>query len=265
MKNTNRAIITTIAFLLLTPAVARAWGASGHNAIVAIAEANLTPKARETIEKYLGGRSIVYYALWMDNVRRTPEHKQSGTWHSAEVDDKNRYSDALTREGGDVISTTEKFISELRDYKKLPDATVALHTQFLVHMLADMHCPVHVKYTTFDVNFTITVNGNETKFHGFWDATIVDTHKWGYQDWVHQMNRLGKEQIAEVTAGTPRDWFNQSAQDCLVIYEWTKPGTEYKGAKYRLFLNKALPLAESQIQKAGYRLAKVLNDCFDPR
>ena len=28
-------------------------------------------------------------------------------------------------------------------------------------------------------------------------------------------------------------------------------------------LNMALPLVESQIQKAGYRLARILNDLFD--
>ena len=42
------------------------WGKSGHDAIAYIAECNLTPKARKNIEKYLDGRSIVYYAAWID-------------------------------------------------------------------------------------------------------------------------------------------------------------------------------------------------------
>lgn len=44
------------------------WGKSGHDAIAYIAECNLTPKAKKNIEKYLDGRSIVYYASWMDGV-----------------------------------------------------------------------------------------------------------------------------------------------------------------------------------------------------
>ena len=39
------------------------WGKSGHDAIAYIAECNLTPKAKKNIEKYLDGRSIVYYAV----------------------------------------------------------------------------------------------------------------------------------------------------------------------------------------------------------
>ena len=51
------------------------WGKSGHDAIAYIAECNLTPKARKNIEKYLDGRSIVYYASWMDVYRHTPAYK----------------------------------------------------------------------------------------------------------------------------------------------------------------------------------------------
>lgn len=39
------------------------WGKMGHDAIAYIAECNLTPKAKKTIEKILG-HSIVYYATY---------------------------------------------------------------------------------------------------------------------------------------------------------------------------------------------------------
>lgn len=47
------------------------WGKMGHDAIAYIAECNLTPKAKKTIEKILG-HSIVYYATWMDEWRAEP-------------------------------------------------------------------------------------------------------------------------------------------------------------------------------------------------
>ena len=56
------------------------WGKSGHDAIAYIAECNLTPKARKNIEKYLDGRSIVYYASWMDVYRHTPAYKVTSGW-----------------------------------------------------------------------------------------------------------------------------------------------------------------------------------------
>jgi hypothetical protein len=44
-----------------------------------------------------------------------------------------------------------------------------------------------------------------------------------------------------------------------VQFEWAKPDARLG----QDFLNKALPLVESQIRKAGYRLARLLNGLFD--
>ena len=67
------------------------WGKSGHDAIAYIAECNLTPKARKNIEKYLDGRSIVYYASWMDVYRHTPAYKVTSGWHGDTVDADGKY------------------------------------------------------------------------------------------------------------------------------------------------------------------------------
>ena len=62
------------------------WGKTGHDAIAYIAECNLTSRAKKNIEKYLDGRSIVYYASWMDQVRHTPAYRHTNTWHTNKVD-----------------------------------------------------------------------------------------------------------------------------------------------------------------------------------
>ena len=46
------------------------WGAKGHDIVAAIAEQNLTKKAKKEINKLLGGKSIVYYSSWMDNIQK---------------------------------------------------------------------------------------------------------------------------------------------------------------------------------------------------
>ena len=256
-----RTHILLTALLLLTPCVAFAWGQSGHNAVAAIAEANLTPKAKATIEKFLGGRSIVYYSVWMDWYRHTPDWAPIG--HTAAVDENFDHAPAVTPEKIDGISAIMQSIKALRDYKKMPADKVVFHIQVLVHAVGDTHCPVHVKYAkNVKTIGKISIGGNEITYHKVWDANVVDAHTWGYQDWAHQMNRLSKDEIAKVTAGGPADWFRQSALDCRVIHTWVKPGENLTGTGHRDFLNKAMPLAESQIQKAGYRLAKVLNGIF---
>ena len=62
-----------ILFLLLAAREIRAFGLAGHAAIACIAEHHLTPRARANIMRYTDHRSIVYYASWMDEWRRSRE------------------------------------------------------------------------------------------------------------------------------------------------------------------------------------------------
>ena len=48
-----------------------AWGQKGHDVVAYIAECHLTPTAAEKVGQVLGGRSLVYYANWMDNASNT--------------------------------------------------------------------------------------------------------------------------------------------------------------------------------------------------
>ena len=108
---------------LLISSSAFGWGREGHETIAKIADNNLKPSARKVIEKYLGDHSIVYYAKWMDEYRRTPEYAFTSSWHVARVDENLKYSPYP--ETGDAISGINDAVELLRNYKNLPDSTVA--------------------------------------------------------------------------------------------------------------------------------------------
>jgi putative intracellular protease/amidase len=248
------------------PATAPAWSQPGHNAIAALAEANLTPKAKTAIEDSLGDHSIIYYAMWADNHRHTPEYKHTARWHAARVDAQFRHTAATARKDGDVVTAVTQTAAALANgnHKKLPAETVALNIKLLIHLVGDMHCPVHVDYPGGKNSFfAVYINGNKTTYHTVWDNHVPGVRKWSYTEWAQQLNRLRKDKIAAITAGVPADWFAETARDSRVIYDWAGPDTKLSGDAYTDFMNKAVPLAESQIQKAGYRLARLLNDIFD--
>lgn len=235
-----------------------AWGKKGHDAVAYIAECNLTPKAKKNIERYLN-HSIVYYSSWMDEYRATPEYKHTTVWHTAPVDAEYQYTEEVRQKKGDVICELENAIKVLRNYKAKDDSTVAVNLKYIIHMVGDMHCPVHVKYPDINMKYKITLNGKEYSYHTVWDATIIElSHGWSYTEWQQQLDRCSKKEKDQISKGTPREWFHQSALDCRQIYELATPNSE----QGKDFLNAAKPLAESQILKAGYRLAKVLNDLF---
>ena len=87
------------------------WGAKGHDIVAAIAEQNLTKKAKKEINKLLGGKSIVYYSSWMDNIQNSPYWKdgyyKTKTWHYANVDKGHTYETMSKNENGDVVTALE--------------------------------------------------------------------------------------------------------------------------------------------------------------
>lgn len=236
-----------------------AWGKSGHDAVAYIAECNLTPKAKKHIEKYLDGRSIVYYATWMDAVRATETYGATGKWHMFAVDAQNRYQ---VNPNGDAVSAVEQAAETLKNYREKDDSTVRVAICMLVHFVGDMHCPSHVRYPVYK-HYNFTLNGSKYEFHSFWDTYALElSHHWYYMEYQHQLDRHSKAEKKELSDGTPQEWAHDNAVTCEVANVLSWPDMALNKAETSAFLLKTQVLAESQITKAGYRLARILNELF---
>ena len=175
-------IIFIILVGLTAAAPAFGWGREGHETIAKIAENHLKPSAKKKIEKYLGGYSIVHFAKWMDDYRHTPEYKFTTTWHTAPVDASLKYNeDLLNPEKGDAIYGLEGAIKALENYKELPDSAVAVNIKYVLHLVGDMHCPSHVKYTGRKMNFKMYMPKSTTQIgaHAFWDSGSIAFSRFG--------------------------------------------------------------------------------------
>ena len=107
--------------------------------------------------------------------------------------------------------------------------------------------------------FNVVLKGSEIRYHTIWDTPIVaTTHPWSFSDLAFQLDRYTEEQQRAAIAGDIYDWGRESAANSKCIYD-VKPGDKLGHD----FILKYKPLAEEQLAKAGYRLAKVLNDIFD--
>lgn len=236
------------------------WGKVGHDAVAYIAECNLTPKAKKNIEKYLDGRSIVYYASWMDEVRDTKPYGHTTRWHTDAVDAEGQY--APNAKDGDAVAGIEDAVEKLRDYRHQDDSTVRVAIYCLVHLVGDMHCPSHVKYPWYK-NFKFNLAGRDCAFHSFWDSEALElNHRWYYTEYRHQLDRCSKSERRAIAAGTPREWLADNARNCRVVNEWISADARLNRAETKEYLLKTQELAEQQVLKAGYRLARILNELF---
>ena len=247
--------VSNLAFAPFAPML---WLSIVFSVIYAVT-GNLTPKAKKTIEKILG-HSIVYYATWMDEWRAEPGYEHTSAWHTASVDKNLVYA---PRPKGDVIFALEDAIAKLQDYKQQDDSTVVMSLRCIIHFVGDMHCPVHVKYAD-QKSYNVYLNGDKCSYHNVWDDQIISrSHRWGYLEYAHQLDRCTKQQIKTITAGTLRDWFHENARDSRHIYELVGPNEKLDKNETKSFVNHTHEYAERQILRAGYRLAHVLNELFD--
>ena len=268
MKRT--AVLILSAIMLLDTVSAYAWGSKGHDVVAAIAEQNLTRKARKNISKLLDGKSIVYYSSWMDNIQNSPYwengYNKTKTWHYANVDKGETYETMKKEPAGDVVNGLEMLTDQLmNNYDNLTDSMRVDYLKMIVHMVGDLHCPMHAgRLSDRGGNGTkVMWFRNETSLHSVWDSKMIDSaRKWSYSEWVEQLDRANRKYRKEISKGTYEDWFAETVEGAADIYDYVESSTERVPELSYQFVYDFSPLLEEQLMNAGYRLAYVLNTIF---
>ena len=256
--------------MAFTGIYAYAWGPMGHDVVAAIAEQNLTKKAKKNISKLLDGKSIVYYASWMDNIQNSPYweygYNKTKTWHYANVDKGETYQTMAKNKDGDVVTALTFITKELTEnYQSLTDSIKVDYLKMVIHLVGDMHCPMHAGRLSDKGGNAVKVKwfGGKTNLHSVWDSKMIESaRKWGYQEWVEQLDRMDRKFIKEISKGTYEEWFMHTVQNAARIYEYVEslPGAN-PNLSYQ-YVYDFSPLLEESLILGGYRLAYVLNTIF---
>ena len=269
MKKFTTALIC--ATMLLSSISAFGWGPKGHDVVAAIAERHLTKKTKKALNELLDGKSIVYYSSWMDNIQNSPYwndgYNKTKTWHYANVDKGLTYQTMEKNKVGDVITGLEMLTKELTEnYDNLTDSMKVDYVKMIVHMVGDMHCPMHAGRLSDRGGNQMKVKwfGQNTNLHSVWDSKMIDSaRKWNYSEWADQLDRTDKKFKKSVMRGTFEEWFTDTVQYAASIYEYVEnidaqtPNLSYQ------FVYDFSPLLEDRLLVGGYRLAYVLNSIFD--
>lgn len=237
-----------------------AWDNRGHATIARIAERHLTPRAKANIEKYLNGQSIVYYASWMDFNRKDAPFDVTNDWHVDYWRDDQR-KDA---EGNPLppisVSQIKRIVAEMSDFRTLSDSLVNVNIKYLVHLVGDMHCPVHIDFPTYRP-VKVKYKGKSVKYHKLWDGIIVADTRYGASplSLAEELDRATEKEREELSSGTPDYWYAESVAFAGTAYSLLPESKEVD----REYLTKANDIINHIFPAAGYRLAKILNTIFD--
>ena len=242
--------------------LASAWSQKGHDVTAYIAECHLTPRTRAAVDSILGGKSMVYWANWLDNASHQLEMAYTKTWHYKNLDEGGAYADAPLNAKGDVVTAIDGQIDILADSATTP-SQAALAMKILVHCMGDLHQPMHLGHLS-------DLGGNKTKMkffdtptnlHSIWDSRLVEAaHKWSYTEWRQQIDRVTPAQQAEIIRGTPDDWAAETFGIATRCYKYFQPGRKVMYNE----IARWTPVIEEQFLRGGLRLAHILNTLYDP-
>lgn len=242
--------------------VALAWGQKGHDVTADIAEHHLTPAARAAVDSIFEGRSMVYWANWLDNASHQQEMSYTKSWHYKNIDEGVRYEEAPANPAGDVVTAIRAQMETLGSgTASLPESQLAL--KILVHVVGDLHQPMHMGHATDLGGNRVKVRyfGRDTNLHSIWDSSLPESaRKWSYTEWREQIDRLTSEAQSLAVAGSVDDWAKETHSIATEIYAETPEGSKISYDEVARWT----PVIEQQFLLGGLRLAHMLNTIFDP-
>ena len=175
----------------LLPAPALAWGKTGHRVVAAIADTELSGLARAQIEQILGpGESLDEAANWPDEMRSAPGEfwqKTATPWHYVTLNG-TVYDHAPPE--GDALEALDRFTKTLQN----PNASRAdkqLALRFVVHLVGDLHQPLHVGKCCDKGGNDVKVSwfGKPTNLHAVWDSQLVDDEQLSFTELAAKLER----------------------------------------------------------------------------
>lgn len=236
------------------------WGQKGHDVVAYIAECNLTPRVYKKVVAALDGHSPVYYANWLDGASHTSEYAYTKTWHYANVDEGQSYATQPRNEKGDVVQAVTEIVAKLKA-GNLSAEEESLNLKMLIHLVGDMHCPMHAGRLSDRGGNNVKVRyfGKSKKLHSVWDSEIIESaHRWGYTEWQREIDRSSKREKRAIAQGSPLDWFAQTHAAAVEVYKQTPDGASLSYD----YVTQFTPMVEEQLLRGGVRLAHLLNEIY---
>ena len=235
------------------------WGATGHRAVGEIAELHLSKKAKKEIEQLLGGQGLAIVSTYGDDIKSDDAYDKYYTWHFVNFPFDTKYEDSKKNKRGDIVMGIDHCIQVLKD----PNATEqdkVFFLKFLVHLIGDLHQPLHVGRGEDKGGNDIKVEWHRKKsnLHRVWDSDMIGFYNMSYSELVDNRKKLSKSQIASIKEGSILDWTYESQALAKKVYASAEPDAKLS---YRYSYDH-FELVRTQLQKSGIRLAKVLNDIF---
>ena len=305
-----KALFFKIVFLLLCtlPTALLGWNESGHQVVSSIAWDNLLPEVREKVieilkqaepdtdipilldeplKKEQGKAWFMKVSYWPDiirdkNQKARYEKYHHGQWHYIE-----RYWEQSPMGGVDMNNfpvNSENSVERVEYFRKtlsdpnIPDSEKAIQIAWVLHLIADIHQPLHNGSLVTEEHPKGDRGGNDFKLteewpnnlHAYWDGILDIEYDLKYPDYQYSdLLKIAKKITREhpkkdlakkVKIDEAMKWSDEGNRIVKIsayppyLKENEKPSDRYKENVYKH--------CSYHIALAGYRMAEFLNTIF---
>ena len=246
-------------FLVFSIETASAWGPEGHRIICEIAQIHLLPRTRKIVQQNFNIKYLTLVANWADAVKRAP--RKHDVLHYTNIEE-GKWTYDQTRDCPEKTCVTEKIreFARVLSNKRLFyfDRKDAL--KFLIHLVGDIHQPMHLGNLSDRGGNDIDVlaNGDATNLHALWDSGLIIRGEDSLVQYAEKLDaRTTEEEMREWTKSYVETWSNESRELCLK-YGYALSLTE-DGELTDEYIARGRLIVEKQLRRAGVRLAHILN------
>lgn len=231
------------------------WGGNGHRAVATVAAELLSPTARTRVRALLGARTLADVSDWADEV--SSPLPETSPWHYVNVQIRGGpYQQDRDCPKHDCVIEAVGFWERVLADGGAPDGARIEGLKYLVHLVGDLHQPLHVADNR-------DRGGNDTmvefpgrgpqRLHAVWDSGLFAAAGWSEAALVTAI-RAKARRSTQWQGGTVLDWAEEGrllARD----HGYRLPAS---GRIDQGYVADNVDLAITQLARAAVRLALTL-------
>lgn len=233
------------------------WGKTGHRIVGYIAEKHLTEKAKQEVTSILGHTNLAMVSTWADEIKSDLNWNHAYDWHWATIPDGETFK--AGKRSGRAVEKVLEFL-ELIESGKGTKTEKEVALKFLVHLIGDLHQPLHVGNGTDKGGNDVSVRwfGEKTNLHAVWDTDMIDHQKLSYTEY-------GDYLLLGLTEKKISEWIKTDIYGVISESQRWRDQTynfENNNLKWDYFYQNKV-LLELRLLQGGIRLGGILNRVFN--
>jgi nuclease S1 len=219
----------------------------------------MAPETARQVAALLGPERLAYVGTWADDIRSDPAWAKADSWHWVTIQPGQTYAESKKNPAGDVIEAIARFERILAD-TAAPRTERQQALKWLVHLVADVHQPLHVGRGDDRGGNEIVVLwfGEPSNLHSVWDSGLILRTELSSPELAEKADVATAEEAKAWQSSTALEWASESSALLDKVYTLGDRRLSFR------YVFEQWPTVEKRIGQAGVRLAGLLDRLLGP-